>query len=266
MGIKGAAIASILASIVSCSIVFYRLTVSYKMLGWSYNVSQVIDSARKLLAISLPAAASNMMTPISSSVITAIVASYGTEAVAAFGVGTRIESFVVIVVLALSMSLPPFISQNFGAGQFERVKQGYMASIKFVMMWQGGLFVVLFIAAGPIARIFATDPKVIEIITLYLMIVPVVHGLAGITILTNSSLNALHKPMVSIGLNIIRLFVLAIPCAFIGGYLGGVQGLLIGVAVAGGLTGLVAFSIIRYQFAQMGSGSDVELVEAAVSK
>jgi len=269
MGIKGAAIASILASVVSCSIVYYRLTVSFKMIGWDFKMNQIIDSTRKLMAIGLPAAASNMMTPISSSIITAIVAGYGTEAVAAFGVGTRIESFAVIVVLALSMSLPPFISQNFGAGQIDRVKQAYTASIKFVMLWQGALYVLLFIGASPIANLFADDPQVVEIIMLYLMIIPVVHGLVGITILTNSSLNAMHKPMSSISLNIIRLFVLAIPCAYIGGYFGDIQGLIIGVAIAGGLTGLVAFAIIRRQFCLMqvhDSSDESALSDAVVSK
>lgn len=267
MGIKGAAVASIIASVVSCSIVYYRLIFSFDMLGWSYNITQVIDSTKKVMAIGLPAAASNMMTPISSSIITAIVASYGSEAVAAFGVGTRIESFVVIVVLALSMSLPPFISQNFGAGQIERVKEGYFSSIKFVMLWQGALYLILLVTAGYIANIFAEDPKVAEIIVLYLMTAPIVHGLVGVTILTNSSLNALHKPMASIVLNIIRLFVLAIPAAYLGGYWGGIHGLIIGVTVAAGLTGIVAFSLIRYQFARMG-GYDFneELSDTVVSK
>jgi len=267
MGIKGAAVASIIASTVGCSIVYYRLIFSFDMLGWSYNLSQIIDSTKKLMAIGLPAAASNMMTPISSSIITAIVATYGSEAVAAFGVGTRIESFIVIVVLALSMSLPPFISQNFGAGQIDRVKQGYMSSIKFVMMWQGGLYLILLVTAGYIANLFADDPMVAGIIVMYLMTVPIVHGLAGVTILTNSSLNALHKPMASIVLNIIRLFFLAIPAAFIGGHFGGIHGLIIGITIAGGLTGIIAFMIIRYQFKSMQCSQEQQgLEQVPVSK
>ncbi|MDP2562702.1 MATE family efflux transporter [Psychrobium sp. 1_MG-2023] len=257
MGLQGAAIASILASFVCCVIVFYRLTISYQMLGWGYRLNQVIDSSKKLLAIGLPAAASNMMTPISSSILTAIVATYGSEAVAAFGVGGRIESFAVIVVLALSMSLPPFISQNFGAGHYQRVKQGYFSSIKFVMLWQAAIYLILALSSGYIARLFATDPQVIEIITLYLLIMPLTHGFAGITILSNSSLNALHKPMISIGLNIIRLFILMLPLAFFGGYLGEVTGLIIGVAIAGGLTGLIAFVIMRFHLHQLAGNTNL---------
>ena len=251
MGIEGAAVATLIASIVSCIIVFYRVTNTYNMLGWGYNMAQIKESAIKVLTIALPAAASNMMTPISSSILTAMVASYGSEAVAAFGVGSRIESFAIIVVLALSMSLPPFISQNFGAGSYKRVKQAYYSSIRFVMLWQAAIYVLLFVFSSAIARAFAKDEKVIEIIILYLMILPLTHGFGGITILTNSSLNALHKPMVSVGLNIIRLFVLMLPLAYLGGYLNEINGLIIGVSLSGAMTGIVAFIIMKIHLKQL---------------
>lgn len=256
MGIEGAAIASILSSVVSCIIVFYRVTVTYQMLGWSYNFSQIKTSSRKVLAIALPAAASNMMTPISSSVLIAIVATYGSEAVAAFGVGNRIESFAVIVVLALSMTLPPFISQNFGAGQYSRVKKAYYSSIRFVILLQAIIYILLFAFSSVIANAFAEDAKVIEIIILYLMIIPLSHGFGGITILTNSSLNALHKPMISVGLNIVRLFILMLPLAYLGGYIDDVNGLIVGVSLSGVLTGILAFVIMKINLKKLLGNND----------
>jgi len=187
------------------------------------------------------------MTPIATSIVTAIVASYGSEAVAAFGVGSRIESFAIIVVLALSMSLPPFISQNFGAGQYNRVKQAYFVSIKFVIWWQLAIYLLLMAASKLIAQLFADDPKVVDIIVMYLMIVPITHGLIGLTILSNSSLNALHKPLISLKLNIIRLFVLLVPFVYIGGQISGITGLFVGVAAASGVSGLIAYLTLSRQ-------------------
>lgn len=251
LGIEGAAIASIIASGVSFVFVFYKVTFTYNMLGWGYNLNQIKASSKKVLFIALPAAASNMMTPISSSILTAIVATYGSEAVAAFGVGSRIEAFAIIVVLALSMTLPPFISQNFGAGHFKRVKEAYYSSIRFVMIFQAVIYVVLFVFSSMIANAFADDEKVIEIIVLYLMILPLCHGFGGITILTNSSLNALHRPMVSVGLNVVRLFVLMLPLAYLGGYINDVNGLIIGVSLSGVLTGTLALIIMRINLKQL---------------
>jgi putative MATE family efflux protein len=244
MGIAGAAIASILASAISCAAVYYKLIVSYKLLGWGYSVKQGVDSAKQILKIALPAAASNMMTPLSSSILIAMVANYGSEAVAAFGVGSRIESFALIVVLALSMSLPPFVSQNYGAQQYQRVRQAYFTGVKFVLIWQAFIYMVIFATSDLLAKGFATDPKVAQLIGLYLMIIPLSHGLVGLTILSNSTLNALHKPLVSMNLNIFRLFLCLLPCAYIGSVLAGVSGIIIGVACASGVVGFIAFAIM----------------------
>jgi putative MATE family efflux protein len=258
MGITGAAVASILASSISCMLVFYRLRFSYDLLGWGGSHLQMRKSARQVLSIGLPAAASNMMTPISTSILIAMVAQHGAEAVAAFGVGSRIESFAIILVLALSMSLPPFVSQNFGAGQFLRVKQAYFNAISFAIVWQLLIYVLLWLCADKLAQLFAKDPEVVKIITLYLAIIPLAHGLVGITILSNSSLNALHKPMISLGLNVMRLFVFLLPCAYIGAQLGELMGMIIGIAVAAALSGVLAFYMMTKQLAKLSSkGSDL---------
>ncbi|MFD2437075.1 MATE family efflux transporter [Modicisalibacter luteus] len=68
--------------------------------------------------------------------VTRIVADYGHAAVAAFGVGTRIDAIAQIVVLALSMTLSPFISQNQGADQPERVRRAILGCFAFVLVWQ----------------------------------------------------------------------------------------------------------------------------------
>ena len=152
-----------------------------------------------------------MLTPVASAVLTAIVAEYGVSAVAAFGVGSRIESIACLVVLALSMTLPPFISQNFGACNMKRVEEGYKTSIKFVLIWQVLIYVVLVLAAPFIADMFSTEQAVADIIKLFIWILPLGYGLQGVIILTNSSFNALHKPMVALVLSIIRLFVCYVP-------------------------------------------------------
>ena len=245
MHIQGAAIASVIAGLVSTTLVAYRLVITNKMIGWGYSLAELIDSWRQLLKIALPAAGANMMTPIASSVLTAIIAKYGSAAVAGFGVGTRLEAIAVMVILALSMSLPPFISQNFGAGLLSRVRQAYISSVRFVLLWQAAIYLVLVLASSLIASSFADEPEVAEVIVLFLLIMPLSYGLSGITILSNSSLNALHKPMQALFLNITRLFILMLPCAYIGGQLGGIMGLFIGAMMANFVTGVLAFLFLR---------------------
>jgi Na+-driven multidrug efflux pump len=207
------------------------------LLTWS----EFVPAAKGVLGIGLPAAGSNMLTPISAAIVTSIVAGYGAHAVAAWGVGNRIESLASIVVLSLSMSLPPFISQNFGANQFERIKKAYKMCIQFIMVWQCLVFITLALLAPYIASVFAAEDTVAQQITLFLFIVPIGYGLQGIIILTNSSLNAIHKPIAAMWLSIIRLFVCYVPITALGSHLFGLQGLFWGCVVANAIASIVSY-------------------------
>lgn len=242
MGIKGAAIATSIAWAVTVVWIIYLLAVKRGLMEPRLlKFKEFTLAAKGVLTIGLPAAGSNMLTPISAAVVTSIVATYGAEAVAAWGGGNRLESIACIVVLALSMSLPPFISQNFGAGQFGRIFGAYRMCIKFVMVWQLIVFAVLALAAPYISMVFAEEASVAETITLFLLIVPIGYGLQGIIILTNSSFNALHKPLAATWLSIIRLFVCYIPFTALGSHLYGLQGLFWGCVLANVMAAAVSF-------------------------
>ena len=243
LGMKGAAIATCIGWAAGVIWIIYLLAykrdlMEPRLLSWT----EFVPAAKGVLSIGLPAAGSNMLTPISAAIVTALVAGYGAHAVAAWGVGNRIESIASIVVLALSMSLPPLISQNFGASQFSRISEAYKLCIKFIMVWQFIVFVVLALLAPYIASVFAAEQNVAEQITLFLLIVPIGYGFQGIIILTNSSLNAMHKPMAAMWLSIIRLFVCYVPITALGSFLYGLQGLFWGCIVANVLAAIVSYT------------------------
>ncbi len=241
-GIQGAAIATCIAWAVCAVWIIYLLAVKRelmepKLLSWE----EFKPAVKGVLSIGLPAAGSNMLTPISAAIVTAIVAKYGAEAVAAWGVGTRLESIASILILALSMSLPPFISQNLGALQFQRILEAYRMCIKFVMVWQIFIFIALAVLAPYIAAVFADEKSVTEQIVLFLMIVPIGYGLQGIIILTNSSFNAMHKPIIAVWLSIIRLFACYVPMAALGSYWFGLVGLFWGLVIANVIAATISY-------------------------
>ncbi|MBR9783363.1 MAG: MATE family efflux transporter [Gammaproteobacteria bacterium] len=233
MGIKGAALATFIAWIVGALWILYILAVRRKlMLPRLLSLSELRESSREILKIGLPAAGANMLTPVAGGIMTAVVASYGAEAVAAWGVGNRMESIASIVVLALSMTLPPFISQNVGAGQVSRVKEAYSLTLKFVLIWQFLIFLVMWGLSSWIAVAFANEVEVSVLIQLFLMIVPLGYGMQGIIILTNSSLNAMHRPMTALTLSVIRLFVFFVPISVAGSFFFELKGLFAGTVIA----------------------------------
>ncbi len=241
LGIQGAAIASVIAWSFAVVIILYILAIKNGLLSLYAGQQTIIGAIRKILKIGLPAAGANMLTPIAMAVMTALVAKHGPEAVAAFGVGSRIESIASLVVLALSMTLPPFVSQNFGAGKLGRVKEAYITTLKFVMIWQFGIYLLLLLTSGFIAHVFGKEQAVIDVIKLFIYILPLSYGLQGVIILSNSSFNALHKPMNALILSIIRLFVFYVPIAYVGSEIAGLTGLFIGAAVGNLFTAFVAY-------------------------
>jgi Na+-driven multidrug efflux pump len=152
-----------------------------------------------------------------------------------------------IVVLGMSMSVPPFISQNFGAKCFDRVRLGLRLSLRFVLLWQLGLYALVAVFAPWIAAIFTTEQSVRDIITLALRIMPASYAFQGMVVLSASSFNALHAPRNGLITSLLRFFVFYVPLALIGNQLGGLQGLFMGAALGNVCAGVVITNwISRY--------------------
>lgn len=242
MGMQGAALASVLAWGVGFVLIIYWLVVKRGLIDpIPPSISEFVRSSRKLLAIGLPAAGANMLTPLAMGVLTAMVATYGAAAVAGFGAGIRLESLASIVILALSMSLPPFISQNFGAGRMQRVAGAYKTALVFVLISQALIYLLMIALLPLIQHAFAREDEVARVLALFVWIMPLGYGVQGCIILSNSALNALHQPLHALMLSIARLFVFFVPLSYLGSQLGGLPGLFIGGVVANVLTALLSY-------------------------
>ncbi len=243
LGIGGAAWATIIAWGIGFTYLFYTLVFKLEMVSAALpSRSTMISSGQDMMRIGIPAAGANMMTPLAAGVMTAIVAGFGDSSVAAFGVGARIEPMATLLVLAMSSSLPPLISQNFGADRMDRVVEAYRLSIKFIMLWQFGIYLLLAVTAPWIAAVFSEDPTVVEAIKLFIWIMPLGYGFQGIIILTNSSLNALHKPLSALYLSVARFFVFYVPLAWVGSMYYGLNGFF-----AGAVCGNLAMALISWR-------------------
>lgn len=242
LGIQGAAIASVIAWGIAAVAALVNLYARKGLLVLRIeSPSAALQHWLMVMKIGFPAALSNMMTPIAAAIMTALVATHGPEAVAAFGVGNRLESLCLLANLALSMTLPPFISQNYGRGQVERVRTAYYSAVKFALCWQVLIYLFLLTFAGGIGALFSGQEEVVSLISLWILIVPLGFGFQAVTFLTASSFNAVHQPMRAMRISIFRLFILYVPLGFTGNYLGGLEGMFIGFVIANMCTAAMAF-------------------------
>lgn len=241
-GIRGAAMASVISWTCVFVIVIYILYRRYNLIILMKPVARrIFDHWLKVMKIGLPAALSNMMTPLAGGMLTAMVAQHGAEAVAAFGVGNRLESLSLLVCLALSMTLPPFVSQNFGAGQIQRVVSAYKGAIKFALIWQFLVFMMLWVFKDAIADLFAASDLIKGPLIMWLGIVPLGFGMQAVIFLSASTLNALHQPLIAMRISILRLFVFFIPMAWVANELWGLQAMFMAFVLANSAASWVAY-------------------------
>jgi putative MATE family efflux protein len=246
LGMQGAALATIIAVMVASVIGLYQLAIKERLLlpslpslsGFKNNLKQLID-------IAIPAVLANAIIPITAAMLTTLVARFGTDTVAGFGVGSRIEAVSLMIVYAMSATLPMFIGQNLGAGKPARIVAALKLSFKFVVIFQLAIYALLAVFSTSIASVFSADVSVRETIVLFLLIVPISYGLSGVVVLINVSMNVLGRPKIALYINILRLTVLYFPLAYFGSQAYGIKGLFIGVAIANCLTFCLALMLLK---------------------
>ncbi len=247
MGVKGAAIATVISYFFALVAGFWVLGKREKMLEIKFpSFEKLFSSWSRILYIATPAAFANVLAPLASAVLTRIISSYGADAVAAFGIGTRIEAVAMLGVMALTAILTPFIAQNLGARNLGRIREALTYSSKFSHVW--GLLVafLLAVSAYPIASIFSDDTGVQYLSRAYLWILPISFGFMGLSMIASSACNGLNRPFESFVVQIFRLFILIVPLAMIGSWRFGILGVFGGIFVGNLISGVVSTTWVKF--------------------
>jgi len=245
MGIAGAALASTLCWAIVVMVMIYSLA-KIDLLHWAdMTLKELIAIWKRLMVVGVPAMITNVLVPIASGILLVMVAPMGEQAVAAFGVGARIEPFAIVVVLALTSTLPVFVGQNFAAGQHERIWQALSIGIRFIIVWQLLVWLLLWLVSPFFALIFSQDPVVIDKIGHYLMLMPIGYAGMGVVLCANAALNALQRTGISMTLNLIRLVLFYVPFAWVGSQYYGFEGVLMGASLGNVLAGILVWGMIR---------------------
>ena len=246
MGLNGAAMAALLArgAIFAGTIYLMR----YRLDLVSFNVPQpgeLRSSWRAILHVGIPAAATNAIVPFGAVVVTAIIARFGPEAVAGFGVATRIESMMLVIYYAMSSIIGPFVGQNFSAGKEGRILRALWLCTIFCIGSGLCIAALLALLSGYLPTLFSDNPDVIGVTRLFLWVVPISYGAYGMVMVMNASFNGLGNPMPAAYISIARILIVYVPLAFIGVALFGMPGIFIAYALANIVTGALAYAWAR---------------------
>lgn len=248
MGLTGAALATIGSYAGAFVAALWVLARRERLLTFARpRVSQVLDSWRRILHIGLPAAATNLLSPLSAGILTRLVSAYGPTAVAAYGVGTRLEGFALIGIGALSTAMTPMVAQNLGAGHCGRIREAIRFGTSAALVWGAGAALLLGALAGPLASLFSPDPVVVTIASTFLVVVPFSYGLLGLAQVVGTAFNALDRPLLAAALVLVRLLVLTVPLAWAGAAIADLPGVFAGIAAANLAIGGLAYAMVRRQ-------------------
>ncbi len=216
-GVSGAAMATIgtqgLAALIGMCLLFSgRYGVHLK----KQHLRPDKATIKRLFKLGLPASVEQSTRAMSFTIMTLLVASFGTIAIASYGIGFRILSFIIIPALGLSMANSTLVGHNIGAEKIERAAKTSRISslIAFMTLFIAGI--LLFIFATPAAATFIPgNSTVIEESATFIRIMALSFGFIGFQQVLTGTLQGAGNTMLSMMLTIATSWVIRFPLAYI---------------------------------------------------
>ena len=249
MGIRGAAVATILSRAFGMAATLSFAHFHHKLISFKYKSSKELFASWKgILNIGLPSTTVQLMPQLLRTIFTALVSSAaGAAAVAAIAVGQRVESFVTLIIFGLGVALVPLAGQNWGARKYDRVYETRKKAIIFAVIYCVIMFIISLPLAKPVSAIFTSDPEVIRYSAYYLWIMII--GLVGLTMTNWMSqlFTTIGRPLWTVVINIAGTLGILIPLAYIGRAVYGYIGILAGVSLGQIIVGVLSLLLAKHK-------------------
>ena len=176
LGIKGAASATLIAQAVAACLSLAALFKHKSRPFEKYVIKLRPDKEiiRQIFKWVTPITIESFLFTFLTMITAALVASYGSNAMASSRVGSQIESMSWLITGGFSSALTAFVGQNYGAGKWARIHRGVRVSSAMMAGWGVIVSFILFFGGGALFRVFIPDnPIVVNIGSNYLRILAV---------------------------------------------------------------------------------------------
>lgn len=217
MEVIGAALASLIGQGVAAV-----MAVRYLLRGGARGVRLSLDGfrfdgriVRTMIRLGLPAAVGQAAVALAGTAVVSLVAEHGTEPLAAFGIGTRVDSLSFMASMAMSLAVAAFVGQNLGAGLEERARRGTIVGAAIIAAAQAGLTGLLLAAPETVIRVFNGDPAVVAEGVRYLRVVALAYAPFGVMFAVMGALRGAGDMVVSTAGTIGALWGVRVPAAII---------------------------------------------------
>jgi putative MATE family efflux protein len=217
MGVAGAAMATLCTQALAAAIGFALLfSGRHGLRPGLADFRPDLPLLGKTIRLGVPASVEQSMRALALFVMTLLVSGFGSVAVAAYGVGIRIITFVMIPAMGLSMATTTIVAQNIGAGKMDRaVRTNTIAClIAFFVPTLAG--VLLYIFAVPLSAIFVPkrEDAILESAQ-FIRIISLAIGCIGLQQVISGTLRGAGNTLAAMVLSIIAAWVIQFPLAYI---------------------------------------------------
>lgn len=245
-GITGAALATLIAKVPCAFIAFYSLIkVSNPIHIDLKNLKFEKKKMMQIIKIGLPTAIGGSTMQFGFLLMSKSVLSYGSIAVAAYGIGNRINGLITTASNAMGSATSTIVGQNVGAGQYDRAEKCYKLSRNMIVvfLFVGGIILSRPIVAEPIVKIFSSDEEVIRLGVQYLVILAIYCWTNGIYNTTMALFQGTGHTMITMAVDASRLWIFRFVTLYICESILhlGVQSIWYSVVISNALSALVLY-------------------------
>ena len=232
LGLTGAALATVFSRVLAAALNFLYIYTPKSVITLDLKAFKPrLSYIKQILFIGLPASASQGLTAIGFMLLTSLVGIYGSHALAAFGVGMRINSMVMLPVIGLTMGVISFVGQNVGARDFHRARRVTSIAVRIAFAIAILLVGLIILLREPIMRVFTQDASVIAIGVTYLSIVPLAYLSFGLYHVLFGAFQGAGKTGLAFAANL-AYWAMAVALAFFLSQGQGLEGVWWGMALA----------------------------------
>lgn len=205
MGVRGLALATVVAQVLG---IFYlgrkvRQSGIARCLTWRDFLPRA-DHFGQIARQGLPAAMNYMTIALGSFVITYYFSLFGREAVAAYGIATRIEQLVLLPTIGLNVATLAIVAQSHGAGALQRIPEAVGVSLKYGAYVMGLGITLVFVLARWLMGLFTSDPAVIQVGVDYLSVAVFILYAYVLLLVSIAALQGVKRPMFALWIGLAR--------------------------------------------------------------
>lgn len=162
-GVAGAAFATVLGQLLSAILAFAHL-MSGKFIVKIHlkRIKPNKNILGNVLRLGIPSGVQNSVIAIANVVVQGNINVFGDYAMAGCGSYSKVEGFVFLPIMSLTMAITTFISQNLGAGNLKRAKKGAKSGVLMTVIFAEMIGVAFFAFAPDLIGLFSSTPEVLE--------------------------------------------------------------------------------------------------------